>query len=330
VEAAELYFVSTSVRIILLIVWYLSAVSVSENVIDLFTDAIFPVHNLDLSASAPIFSFKLHTFHQDKKQQANYPHRHSFFQVLYVTAGQGFHIVDFEALPISPPVLFFVSPGQVHSWQLESPLQGYGLLFGPDFLVFDAVDSVGFDKLALFHSLAHTPLHLDPENAASLRATIELLAQEYAVREFNHASVVSAYLHILLSKIQRLYARIEPDISINTSAELVRRFKQLVSSHYLGERSIQFYADQLGVSTAHLAKRVKAVTGCTIGQVIRQEVTMEAKRLLINTNLTVEQISYQLGFNDPPYFGRFFKREASCTPGEFRQDIFEKYQIKRA
>ena len=90
---------------------------------------------------------------------------------------------------------------------------------------------------------------------------------------------------------------------------------------------VQSYADLLGVSAGHLSRSIKDVTGSSASQIIRQELIMEAKRLLVNTDLVVERISDQLAFTDPAYFGRFFKRETGFSPGSYRDVILERHQI---
>ena len=94
-------------------------------------------------------------------------------------------------------------------------------------------------------------------------------------------------------------------------------------------RSVSAYAKKIGVSAGHLTDTVKEVTGSSPGKIIRQAIILEAKRLLAHTDLTVSQTCYTLSFDDPSYFGRFFKRETGQSPESFRKSIREKYHILR-
>ncbi len=289
-------------------------------------EQVFPVHRLK-RGSEPESSFGLHRFRPESEVgQADYPHRHNFNQVVLLTAGAGSHIVDFHILPITPPTLFFVSAGQVHFWQLEAPLRGYSLHFLPELLATSPAHGAGLDILALLHSLSYTPLHLSREQSALMQQIMEMAAHEY--ESYDDDSVLSAYLHILFSHIQRLCNAKTPAIALGSAAEIVRKYRRLVALHFATHRSVEFYADQLSVSVAHLAKCIKEMTGHTASQLLRQELILEAKRLLINTDWSVEQISDELGFDDPAYFGRFFKREAGSSPGAYRRTIFDRHQIK--
>jgi len=135
------------------------------------------------------------------------------------------------------------------------------------------------------------------------------------------------YLHIMLKKLNRLYIVDHPDEHSARTSSLVRHFNQLVSEHFLTEHSVQDYARRIGISTSHLRDTVKAVTGYAPGQIIRQKLVLEAKRLLSHSNATVADIGYRLNFKDPSYFGRFFKRETGMCPVAFRQQIREQYQV---
>jgi AraC-like DNA-binding protein len=187
------------------------------------------------------------------------------------------------------------------------------------------VYSAEFDKLALFHRLSYAPLKLDRKQSGLLQQIIDLIAHEHYTH--NSETVLNAYLHILFTHIQRLCVVTEPAIALDPITELVRRFRQLVARHFMEHRSVQSYADELGVSVGHLSRSIKDVTGNSASQIIRQELIMEAKRLLVNTDLVVERISDHLAFDDPAYFGRFFKRETGFSPGAYRNVILEKHQI---
>ena len=101
----------------------------------------------------------------------------------------------------------------------------------------------------------------------------------------------------------------------------MRHFNDLVT-HSNGRRQrVRDYSDLLGVTPSHLAEAVREVTGRTPGQIIRDAQIAEAKRLLRHTDKTIGEIAYSLGFNDSAYFGRFFKREAGVSPGEFRRHV---------
>lgn len=257
--------------------------------------------------------------------QAAYPHRHDFYEVLYVTGGEGTHFIDFNAYPIEPHTFYFISPGQVHYWETTVPIEGDILIFTDDFLLIAPADHMVLDELSFFHTVeGQSTLHLDEIDYLRIMSLFQAIAKEFTAYDFRAASVLRAYLHILLVQIQRICATQEAKAEIEQekmAQKLTRQFKQLITKQVATERSVQGYADQLGVSVNHLNKTLKTTTGYTPGQLIRQEIVLEAKRLFRHTDLTATEIGYRLAFDDPSYFGRFFKREVGMSPGRFRQNL---------
>lgn len=258
----------------------------------------------------------------------NAPHRHSFYEVLYITAGEGYHIVDFEPYKVEPPIFYFVSPGQVHFWELTQVFKGHFLMFNEDFLVFPSSGLSSIEEVSFFHTVGESPeLSLKNEQATKIDELLRLIDHEYQVEEANRASVLRAYLHILIAQLQRLTNGNQEGIKSTSQSSMVRRFKHLVAENFLKGLSVQEYAEKVGVSASHLSNTLKSFTGYTPAQLIHNEMILEAKRLLIHTELTVSEVGYHLNFEDPSYFSRFIKREIGMNPKQFRMEIREKYQI---
>ena len=256
--------------------------------------------------------------------QSTSPHRHDFYEILYVTGGKGTHFIDFNAYPIEPHTFYFISPGQVHYWETAVPIEGNILIFTDEFLLLAPADYMVLQELSFFHMVEGSPaLQINESDHLLVTSLIWAIAKEFKRYDFRTASVLRAYLHILLVQIQRICAFQEEQAGNGQdkiAQKLTRQFKQLIAKQFVTGQSVQDYSGQLGVSVNHLNKTVKAATGYTPGQLIRQEIVLEAKRLFQHTDLTATEVGYRLGFDDPSYFGRFFKREVGISPGKFRQD----------
>ena len=101
--------------------------------------------------------------------------------------------------------------------------------------------------------------------------------------------------------------------------QLVDRFLKLVQMHCRQERQLDFYAQELCISAKYLAATVKAVTGKTAGDWIEDYVMLEAKAMLTNTDMTINQISDHLHFPDTSTFGKYFRRHTGLSPKEFKK-----------
>lgn len=262
------------------------------------------------------------------RAQTAIPHRHDYYEILFIEDGLGQHIIDYESYEIKPPCFYFLSKGQIHFWKLKKALKGQVLLFPREFLIPPAIANNQAGDLSIFNSLSKAPhVGIIDVNLPQIQEIFANLKEEFTGRSDINLSMLRAYTHILLVKLLRIHAKNQPTNILDTSNAMIRIFRQLVTENYLAVRSVQEYADLIGISTTHLRDTVKNSTGYSPGQLIRQEIIFEAKRRLANTDATTAEIGYGLNFEDTSYFSRFFKRETGKSPSNYRDEIRKKYQI---
>ncbi|WP_163812030.1 AraC family transcriptional regulator [Pseudodesulfovibrio sp. JC047] len=255
------------------------------------------------------------------------PHLHDYFAIQFVTRGKGVHVIDFQPYDIVPNSLYFVTPHQLHMWCPDGDLDGYVMAFTEDFLRSPDAPIVNMADLEFFYSTAHLPVfHADSEQASVLLDLVNKMTTEFNARKPGFMSVLHAFFHVFMVNMHRMYAENTHVEAVGRESDLVRRFKKRVAEKYVTQWTVQNYADDLGVSVSRLNSAVKESTGTTPGQVIRNETVVAAKRMLAHSDMNVSEICFELSFEDPSYFGRFFKREAGVTPSVFRNRMREKYQ----
>jgi AraC family transcriptional activator of pobA len=273
--------------------------------------------NSQLTGGIPFEIFPIE-LREDLHDIVLHPHRDNFYLMFWIESGAGTYTVDFIEYALQPDTLFCVSPGQVHYWKITEPLKGMAMPFLPDLFI-DQMHPRFPQDFTLFdwNTSACYPIHSDSQ--ARLRTLMQLLTDEYTqANAFNQLSAIRYALLLMLIHVQRI-ATIPTPNSQSSGKLLLHKFMQLVNAQYLTHRQVQDYADSLGVSAGHLSDTVSDLTGLTALSIIHQRTTLEAKRILIHTDQTVSQIAIALSFNDPSYFGRFFKRMTGKTPQQFRQ-----------
>ncbi|CRK57390.1 Transcriptional regulator, AraC family [Alloactinosynnema sp. L-07] len=242
--------------------------------------------------------------------RADFPHRHTFHEIIHVTAGTGTHVVDLARCELRPPHLGVITPGQVHHWEDVHGLDGTVILFTDDFLLDYPEDR------DVLRRLSERPwLALDPTADAGTARLIAELDAEYRGGADGVESVLGALLHVLVVRAARL-SRTSPRGPARGKA-VAEEFASLAGR---GEDlwSVKAYAERIGVTPGYLTEAVRAATGQTAAQLVRVARVHEAKRLLAKTGLTVRQVAGRVGFADPAYFCRFFRREVGMSPGQFR------------
>ncbi|MFE0021509.1 AraC family transcriptional regulator [Amycolatopsis sp. NPDC059021] len=273
-----------------------------------------PMHRLEVPTPNAL-PFAIGTFEtMGPNSRASFPHRHTFHEIVHVTGGTGTHVVDLARWELRPPHLCVLGPGQVHHWENARGLTGIVVLFTDDFLL----DHPG-DRDVL-RQLSERPwLTLDEATNAATSRLLTEIHDEYRHAAPGAESVLRSLLHILVVRASRLPETTGSATPARAGA-VVEEFVRLTGRTDLALWSVRAYAERVGVTPGYLTEAVKAATGRTPSQLIRETRAREAKRLLARTDLTVRQVAGRVGFVDPAYFCRFFRRETGMSPGDFRRD----------
>lgn len=256
------------------------------------------------------------------KSTLPYPHRHDFYQIMWVRAGSGFHIIDSIRYEVSKNSLFFLSPGQMHTLELSEDTVGYTVSFSAEFFSFKMHNRQSLSEIPVydFENL-NSALYLDEQQADLLHPVMQAIIEEYANEEVGYEEVVWSYLRVFLLKSSRLIARAPAIDAASRSLLLSRRFKSLLEKNFRSTDDPEQYARQLKVTERALNEAIRHTLGYTAAQLIRERIMLEAKRLLLHSEISVAEVADRLGFDDPAYFSRCFKKHTSRSPLEFRQSL---------
>jgi AraC family transcriptional regulator, transcriptional activator of pobA len=283
-----------------------------------------PIYQIqDFAETArPAPNFYLNRFEAHLQQHAfiQKPHKHNFYIVLLITQGSGTHTIDFKTYPVSPQTVFFLSPGQVHAWQLAADTAGYILFFNPEF--YQLVPPQGqFYRFPFFNTLVPQPtLTLPANQAAPVTAILENMAAEHNGQLPQWESTVASYLNILLIVLARVYSKQygQPQLSAPVYSAW-EQLQDLLEQHYKQHQPVSFYADKMHLTPKQLNDLSKNTWGKTVTELLQDRVILEARRLLTHSALTITQVAAELGYFDNSYFSRFFKKHTDQTPESFRQ-----------
>ncbi len=292
-------------------------------------DQIIPTHDFSIVENTTpffeIFVFTPLTVITPLFKENFAPHRHTFYELMYLTGGAGEHIIECTPYRHEPPCLYFLSPGQIHFWDITRQIEGYVILFKEDFLASSMLDG-GTWELSFFFDMLDSPVFaLSPEQQGMLDPLLASMEDEFTSRKMGRISVLQAYFHIFLITIQRICG---PAPETTPESSLFRRFRKMVRLDISYDTDIHLCAEKLGVSATSLRNSIKQQIGISPTRFIRQQVALEAKRMLIHTEQSSAEIAYSLGFDDPSYFGRYFKRETGFSPRAFKLQMNKKYHLK--
>jgi len=256
------------------------------------------------------------------------PHYHDFFQMMLLR-GSGSIMHDFRDYRVGGSTLIFLSPGQVHTIRPRRGFGGIIVSFTQSFFDHDSAPPSALFDLPFFFPIEASPLLPIPRiDHFRVGEVFDEMRQEFDAAETGSGEILRAWLHILFARVQRLVALDRPKPTATRQSRTVREFHLAVERGFRKSSGLSDYARELEVTANHLNDLIRAETGRSAGSIIRQRRLLDAKRLLSHSELGVAEIGYEVGFEDPSYFGRFFRRETGLTPAEFRAEIREKYHPK--
>jgi AraC family transcriptional regulator, transcriptional activator of pobA len=249
-------------------------------------------------------------------------HRHTFYHLVLFTQGGGSHTIDFESFKVKPCQIYFMIPGQVHSWNFEGFTDGYVINFsGPFFQTF-LLNPAYVENLPFFSGdLKDAVIDLP----ASLHAKISALFEEIIEESANRTQPGTDMLRVLMLRLFIMIGGLNKDAGTMGPASynqtLLKNFKKLIDANYTRLKLPKDYADLLYITPNPLNAICKDLLGMQAGEVIRNRTLLEAKRLLTNPRLNIAGIAFELNFSDNSYFTKFFKKAEGITPEEFRKKI---------
>jgi AraC family transcriptional activator of pobA len=249
-------------------------------------------------------------------------HRHTFYHLVLFTHGVGSHTIDFKKFIVEPYQMYFMIPGQVHSWEFEGFTDGYIINFSTTFFQSFLLDPAYPESFSFFSGdLKDAVINLPGE----LHPRVFLLFEEI-IKEAEGKRIQSAdMLKVLMLQVFILVNRLNEGGSNKAQASynqvLLKNFQKLIETHYTRLKLPKDYAEMLYITPNHLNAVCKDILGMQAGEVIRNRTMLEAKRQLTNPRLTISEIAFELNFNDNSYFTKFFKKFEGITPEEFRKSI---------
>lgn len=283
-----------------------------------------PVYSLNTFKKEEDFSklFQVEIFDANRHFQVSYPHRHDFYEILYLTKGSGIHIIDSNEYLIKPPCVFFLSPGQAHKLDISHDIEGYIFLFASEFYLFDQKDKNRLLEFPFFFSInqVNPPLFLPlKQDEVFIENLFTRGCSQLEKNKTGSDEVIRSILDLLLLTCNQLY----PDQSTVGKSRgniLVKKFLLLIEENFQKNLRVSDYAGMLAITPHHLTQVVKQLTGKTSTELLQEKLIIEVKKLLIHSYLSITEIVDFLSFSDPSYFTKFFKKRTGETPLEYRKN----------
>jgi len=248
------------------------------------------------------------------------PHRHrGFFQILHISRGSGAAALEGGAAPLVPPVAVTVPPRAVHGFRFSQDIEGSVIT-----LLIDSAERILQPSPILRAAMTRprvVPLGGDATAGETVARGVAAAAREFAGGAPGRDALIEAHLSIVLLTLGRVVTSTvtADDPSADRVGRRATQFSSLLDREYRSHRPVSYYAERLAISETHLNRICRRAFGRSALGVINARVVLEATRDLTFTLMSVKEIAFTLGFDDPAYFTRFFTRHVGLTPTRFQE-----------
>lgn len=260
-------------------------------------------------------TFKISRFKEQIKKTK--PHKHDEYnELIFLCNGEGFHSIESEKFMVSTPEFYFLKPGQLHFWQFTSIPKGFVIIFKDN--EFNAVnENLLIDLLRKLTDITRLEIQADkfPKNI------LEDIFNEYQNRTKYSKEIIHGLLKALFGKLLQINA--ETPVNINQPPPVYERFMQLLVKECPRLHKVNEFADLLNTTPQNLNIICRKHTGKRASEIITNQLLLEAKRYILHTDNTINEIAEILSYTDTSNFVKFFKRYEKITPTQFRNKYFQ-------
>lgn len=253
-------------------------------------------------------------------EELTQPHRLDFYQVLWFKSGRQTHMVDFETMSIAPNTLLFVGKNSVQMFSHEPGLEALNVIFTDNFFARTSEDLQWLRSTILYNDFLTLPM-LSVQGKTEITDYYQRFQNELNIdKDQFQDDLLQLQLKTLLILTER--ERREQDfIEIKDSPQLriITKFKSMLEENFIQHKRVAFYCEQIGITPKRLNHAAQQIVGSTPKSIIDDRVLLESKRLLSYSAESVKEIAYDLGFEEPTNFIKYFRKHTNLTPLQFRK-----------
>lgn len=248
------------------------------------------------------------------------PHRHDFEELVIYSQGKIKHFIDFSHYTLQAPLACFVSQGKLHKVQMLEDEQGrypagWLIRFRSEF-----IPESKFQLYSNYHNFANIPF-VSLEHFDQAIRLCEIIDQEHQASQPEY-NIIRSLLNTLFIIIETERRKQEPNApALSNQNDTFKSFLKILEDNFRRDTGVDFYAEKLNMSVRNLNLICQNILQKSVSEIIETRKLIEAKDMLLNTDKTISEIGFDLGYNEKAYFSQVFKKKSGMTPSEFRHEM---------
>ncbi|HRP32083.1 MAG TPA: helix-turn-helix transcriptional regulator [Agriterribacter sp.] len=255
------------------------------------------------------------------KETLTTTHRTDFYQIIWFQQGSPTHLVDFNPIKIKPNTILFLNKDVVQRFDNKAKFGGKIILFTDNFFCRTESDTKFLRSSILFNDLfTISQIQIPKQSKIFEVLLLQMTEESQNIKDNYQSEILQNLLHNFLLQAER-EKRKQNFTKIKKGADLdyVMLFKDLLETNYKNQKQVSYYAKEILITEKRLNQATTKVLGKTPKEIISDRIMLEAWRILAHTTETVKEIGYDLGFDEPTNFIKYFRKHSKLTPTEFRE-----------
>lgn len=247
-------------------------------------------------------------------------HKLSFYAILIISENKGKYNLNFKDYTLKKATLFTVRKDNIHKFYKNSA-KGQLLIFTENFILNHSNEIEASKTFLLFNEMLASPkLQLDPSQYKEIISLVDLINEEFSEASDEYSlSIIRAYIQVIITKLFRIKTKDDDVFEKHKYLPRFLKFQELIEKECFNQKKVSFYANEMGVSTKTLNNVTQAILHKSAKAFINEIVIIQAKRLIINSQASLTEIAYQVGFEDPTNFFKYFKKYTGESPSQFKE-----------
>ena len=277
------------------------------------------------AANKPCIAFNMEELKHQSLNDETIAHRHDYYQIIILERGTAVHRIEFDTYEMSAGSISVLFPKQFHQIAFSDDAKGSVIMFC-DELFCSAVLKKELSAYTI--SLQQRLNYMEPsaEDYTAIHQVVLQIKELYENISIAKKEQIKFYIKIILLQLMELGTDKEPSIAETEAANIYLQFRDLVEEQFRTCRTVQSYAEQLGVTTKKLNLICNEHTGETALTVIHERTLLEIKRMLVFFDYSIKEIAFDLGFDSQSAINKFIASKANCTPSELKFQLSHIYK----
>ncbi|MGB5821549.1 MAG: AraC family transcriptional regulator [Saonia sp.] len=281
----------------------------------------------NLSQDSDFTIHRLENLHAQPTKSPTF--RANYYSFVLIRKGNTTYAIDSKEFSTKDHTLYFTNPGHLKSFHIKEVSYGFLITVSEDYLK-EHIHSLVFDEFSFLLTELVPPCYLDNVRFNELHHLAEQILTEQQKETFLKHKVITSLFMVFLLKVKEYLLndrnfKVEYDrdsqIVNQFKKDLERKFRKLISSKDMQKDvpRVQDFAHLQQLNPSYFSTVIKTRTDKTAIRWVQEKLISEAKALLSNSNKSVKEIAFSLGFNEATHFSRFFKKHTAITPGSYKK-----------